>query len=141
MTLHCCCCQRNFSPTLPRRYPEFPGYCDECGELEEETRPPSELERKICDLRIGGSLFFPATAQDPRPWETIRAEIARTRWIHSTSALCVHRVQKGDVYIATREGQEIIDFESADGARLYKSLTFEDLSLGLEYVRKITSEV
>lgn len=138
MTLRCCICHRNFSPVVPRPYPEFPGYCDECAELEEETRPGNPLEDKISNLQISASLFFPVTECDPRPWETLRAEVKRPRW--ASSKLCVHRVQEGDPYIATsRDGQDFIDCESSDGARLFKCLTFEDLSLDAEFVLKITA--
>ena len=131
MTLCCCCCRRNFSPVLPRPYPEFPGYCDQCGELEKETRPTGKLEETIHNLKIGGSAFFPVTDQDPRPWETVRAEIGRPRW--ALLSLCVHRVQKDDPYLATCDGRELVAFESQDGARLFKNLTFEDLELGVEF--------
>jgi len=104
--------------------------------LDEETRPPSDLERKIADLKIGGSLFFPVTAQDPRPWETLKAEIKRARWVFLCGGLCVHPVQRGDPYIDTRDDH--IDYESEDGARLFKTLTPEQLNLGWEFVKRIT---
>lgn len=137
MTLRCCCCHRNFSPVTPRPYPDFPGYCDECGQLEEETRPTSALEEKILSLNIGESLFFPATDPDPRPWETIRAEIRRPRWVDV--GLCVHRVRQDDPYLASRAGREVICFECQDGARLFRTITFEDLELGVEFVRHVTA--
>jgi hypothetical protein len=137
MTFKCRVCGVHYTPTAPRRYPGFPGYCDECGWLEEETRPPSDLERKITDLKIGGSLFFPVTTQDPRPWETLKAEIKRVRWAFLSGGLCVHPVQRGDTYIDTRDGH--LDYESEDGARLFKTLTPEQLNLGWEFVKQVTA--
>lgn len=134
MTLKCYVCGKHFTPTTPRLYSDFPGYCDECGWLEEETRPPGDLERAIADLKIGASLFFPVTTQDSRPWETLRMEIKRARWAFLCGGLCVHRVQQDDRYLTT-DGQ--VSFESSDGARLFKTLTPEDLSLGVEFVRSL----
>lgn len=136
MTLRCCICEKHFTPVFPRLNPDFPGYCDECAELEIETRPPSELENKIYGLKIGGSLFFPVTECDPRPWETLRAEIKRSRWAYLGGGLCVHRVQRDDPYI---QNDGAAGSESADGARLFKTLTFDDLTLGVDFIMKVTS--